>query len=158
MKDAGTRIELLDASVSDAAELLAVQKLAFRGQAELYHDFTLPPLVQTLDELIADFDKHVVLKASHNGAIVGSVRGQQEGDTCHLSRLVVHPGYQNQGIGKMLMQAIEKRFSNAARYELFTGHKSEKNLALYRSLGYHEFSRRRQSDAVTLVCMEKRKT
>lgn len=53
--------------------------------------------------------------------------------------------------------AIEQQFETVRRHEPYTGHQSERNLALYQSLGYHEFSRRRQSDAVTLVSMEKRK-
>ncbi len=36
------------------------------------------------------------------------------------------------------MRAIETRFHGADEYELFTGHKSERNLALYRHLGYAE--------------------
>lgn len=78
-----------------------------------------------------------------------------EGDTCCISRLAVHPDHQNKGIGKELMLAIENRFSGAKRYELFTGHKSGKNLALYERLGYRTFGEERQSDTVTLILMEK---
>ena len=124
----------------------------------LYNDFALPPLVQTLDELIQDFREHAFLKALSDGKIVGSVRGRFESDTCFISRLIVHPDYQNKGIGKKLMHAIESRFSNARRYELFTGHKSEKNLALYTRLGYREFARKPQGANVTLICLEKRRT
>lgn len=150
-------IDIRDASVGDAAEILAIQKIAFHGQAVLYNDFALPPLVQTLEELIQDFKTHAFLKALYNGKIVGSVRGRGEGDTCFISRLVVHPDHQNKGIGQKLMHAIESKFSNARRYELFTGQKSEKNLALYRKLGYSKYKEMAQSDNVVLICMEKRK-
>lgn len=36
------------ATVSDAEEVLAFQKLAYRSEAEIYGDDRLPPLVQTL--------------------------------------------------------------------------------------------------------------
>ena len=123
-------IKICEASEQDAAGILAVQKLAFHGQGILYNDLTLPPLVQTLEELVRDFRTYAFLKALSDGKIVGSVRGRAESDTCFISRLIVHPDYQNRGIGKKLMHAIEGKFSSVSRYELFTGDKSEKNLAL----------------------------
>lgn len=156
MKREETSIIIRDASEADAAEILEIQKLAFHGQAVLYGDCTLPPLVQTLEELIRDFTSHVFLKALDEGKIVGSVRGRQQGNTCFLSRLIVRPDHQNRGIGKMLMHAIESKFSGVPRFELFTGHRSERSLALYAKLGYREFQRKPQSDTVLLICMEKR--
>ena len=150
-------IDIHNAVESDAAELLEIQKLAFHQQGALYNDFMLPPLVQTLEELIRDFNRHAILKAVYDGKIVGSVRGRAEGDTCLISRLMVHPDYQNRGIGKELMYAIENKFNSVLRYELFTGHKSEKNLALYGKLGYFKYKEKPQGDTVTLICMEKRK-
>lgn len=150
-------IDIQDASESDAGEILAIQKLAFYPQGILYEDFMLPPLVQTLEELILDFKAHVILKALYRGKIVGSVRGAAIGTTCHISRLFVHPDHQNRGIGKKLMCAIENRFCSARRYELFTGRKSGKSLALYRKLGYRPFGEKARGNNVTLICLEKRK-
>lgn len=157
MKNRKLDIEISDAAPSDAAVILEIQKLAFHRQGVLYNDFTLPPLVQTLEELILDFKTHVFLKATYGGRIVGSVRGRAEGDTCLISRLIVHPDHQNRGIGKKLMHAVESKFSGVRRYELFTGHKSEKNLALYGKLGYCTYKEKTQNDNVILICMEKRK-
>ncbi len=148
-------IEIREAAPSDAGEILEIQKSAFHHQGILYNDFKLPPLVQTLDDLIRDFKTHVFLKADYQGKIVGAVRGRGEGNTCHISRLCVHPDHQNRGIGKKLMLAIEERFKTVARYELFTGHKSVKNLALYEKLGYSKFDEKAQGDKVMLICMEK---
>jgi ribosomal protein S18 acetylase RimI-like enzyme len=150
-------IDIRDALESDAAKILEIQKLAFHGQGMLYNDLALPPLVQTLEELVRDFRTHAFLKAFSDGKIVGSVRGRIESGTCLISRLIVHPDHQNRGIGKKLMHAIENKFSSASRYELFTGDKSVKNLVLYGKLGYQEFGRKSQSAAVTLICLEKRK-
>jgi hypothetical protein len=33
---------------------LALQKLAYRSEAEIYDDYTIPPLTQTLGEMRAD--------------------------------------------------------------------------------------------------------
>jgi hypothetical protein len=53
------------------------------------------------------------------------------------------------------MNEIEHAFSHAARFELFTGHLSERNLYLYRKLGYRSFKQERITDALTLVYLEK---
>lgn len=148
-------VDIRAATAADAEEIVKLQKLAFRGQGLLYHDFTLPPLVQTLEELACDFKTHVFLKAVHRENIIGAVRGRADGHTAHISRLIVHPEYQNRGIGKRLMTAIENRFNDVRRYELFTGHLSAKNLALYEKIGYRKFAEKPQSDKVMLICMEK---
>jgi GNAT superfamily N-acetyltransferase len=77
--------------------------------------------------------------------------------TNFIGKLIVHPDFQNQGIGTRLMNEIEKRFDQAERYELFTGYKSERNLHLYRKLGYKPFRSERATDKVTLTFLEKRK-
>ncbi len=150
-------VNICDALEIDAEEILEVQKLAFYRQGILYNDLSLPPLVQTLEELVRDFKTYSFLKAINGSRIVGSVRAVVEGDTCFISRLIVHPDYQNRGIGKKLMFDIENRFSGARRYELNTGHKSVKNLVLYDKLGYRKFQEKLQGEHVALVCLEKRR-
>lgn len=157
MENDDLTIDINEATDSDAETILEIQKLAFRGQGVLYDDFTLPPLVQTLEELVRDFRTYVFLTAQYNGKLVGSVRARTEGDTCFISRLIVHPDCQNKGIGKKLMHAIESKFRGAQRYELFTGHKSAKNIALYGKLGYRKYGEKPQGDNVTLIRLEKRK-
>jgi len=41
------------------------------------------------------------------------------------------------------------------RFELFTGHKSLKNLHLYSKLGYNEFSKRVINNNMTMIYLEK---
>jgi hypothetical protein len=38
-----------EATVSDAEEILALQKLAYQSEAEIYNDFGISPLVQILE-------------------------------------------------------------------------------------------------------------
>jgi ribosomal protein S18 acetylase RimI-like enzyme len=145
------------AGVEDAAEILALQKLAYRSEAEIYDDFTIPPLTQTLEGMRADFENQVVLKASIDGRIVGSVRASEEHGTCFIGRLIVHPDFQNRGIGAQLMREVEDAFAGAKRFELFTGDRSERNLYFYRKHGYRVFESKELTGRVTLVYMEKRR-
>jgi ribosomal protein S18 acetylase RimI-like enzyme len=146
-----------EASDADADEILALQKLAYQSEARIYDDDTIPPLHQTLEEMRGDIARMAVLKATEEGRIVGSVRARlDDRATCHIGRLIVAPDSQGRGLGQRLMRAIEERFVEAARYELFTGHRSERNLHLYRKLGYQVFREEPLGSRVTMVFLEKR--
>ena len=132
-----TEIVISESSTADAKAILELQKLAYRSEAELYRDFTIPPLTQSLEDLRASYASAVFLKACSGERIVGSVRAEMSGDTCRIGRLIVHPDFQRRGIGTRLMEQIEAKFAQADRYELFTGHKSFGNIRLYQRLGYH---------------------
>ena len=146
-------IELADEQ--DARAILDLQRLAYQSEAAIYDDYTIAPLTQTLEETLADFEQQVVLKATMDGRIVGSVRGRLRGDSCEIGRLIVHPDLQNRGIGTALMNRIEQHFPAVRRFELCTGHASERNLYLYGRLGYRAFDRRPVSNNLTMVLMEK---
>lgn len=149
-------IEIVKADVNDLPEILELQKIAYRSEAELVNNYAIQPLTQTLRELELEFAGGVVLKAAHAEAkekIVGSVRGIISGDTLRIGKLMVHPDSQNQGIGARLLLEIEKHCP-AQRCELFTSAMSARNLLLYTKHGYTE-TRRQESDGVSLVFLEK---
>ena len=53
------------------------------------------------------------------------------------------------------MREIEELFSDARRFELFTGRKSERNLHLYRKLGYTVRDADRSAAGVPLIYLDK---
>jgi len=148
-------MEIERATVSDAGEILALQKLAYRSEAEIYNDFSIPPLVQTLEGVEKDFENQFFLKAVIDEKIIGSVRAYTKEGTCYIGRLIVHPDFLNRGIGTKLMNEIEKAFNTCKRFELFTGDKSERNLYLYQKLGYKVFKTANITDRTTIVYLEK---
>ncbi len=143
------------AAPKDAATILELQKLAYQSEAQLYQDFNIPPLTQTLEELKTDFADKTVLKAQIKNVVVGSVRGFQHAETCHIERLIVHPDFQGQGIGTALMENIETHFSHAQRFELFTGYRSTRNIRLYQRLGYAILKTERINETLSFVYLEK---
>lgn len=147
---------IVPATVADAAEILALQRLAYISEAELYDDFTIPPLIQSLSELLAEFAGRTVLKAVDGGVIIGSVQGFQVGNTCFVGRLMVHPERQGRGLGARLMDAIEASFATVDRFELYTGHRSGTNIRLYQRFGYRQFRTEKVNSRLSLVFMEKR--
>ncbi|WP_238613342.1 GNAT family N-acetyltransferase [Candidatus Oscillochloris fontis] len=143
------------ATREDAAAILGLQHRAYQREAELYDSRSIPPLTQTLDALLAEFDDFHILKASIDGQLVGAVRAQISDGICHIGRLMVEPSYQGRGIGQRLMQAIEAALVPAQCYELFTGERSVRNVALYEYLGYRTVRTAKLNAVVTLVYMQK---
>ncbi len=147
---------IAQATPDDAAEILALQKMAYQSEAELNDDWAIPPLTQTLPEILSEFETKVFLKAVYSDKIIGSVRASLDSGTCQVGRLIVRPDHQGKGIGTLLMGEIEIAFSRAERFELFTGVKSVNNIRLYQGLGYRKFREEALSPKVRLVFMEKR--
>ncbi|MDR3588553.1 MAG: GNAT family N-acetyltransferase [Negativicutes bacterium] len=143
------------ATVLDAQRILGLQKLAYISEAEIYNDFTIPPLFQTLAEIEDEFTTHVFLKAALDGTLVGSVRAYEKNKTCHIGKLMVHPEFRKQGLGARLVTEMEACFATSDRYELFTGHKSEKNISLYKKLGYTIFKTEAASSLLCFIYLEK---
>jgi ribosomal protein S18 acetylase RimI-like enzyme len=129
------KIQIVRSTVDDAREILKLQKLAYQSEAERYDNYDIPPLTQTIEEVIDQFKTHIFLKAISGGKMVGTVRAHEEHGICYIGRLAVHPDRQNLGIGTALMKAIEGYY-RPERFELFVGSKSNKNIYLYRKLGY----------------------
>lgn len=148
-------IDITRASLVDAEAILTLQKLAYQSEAEVYHDFSIPPLTQTLEEMREDLRKQIVVKATLDTEIVGSARAYAKDGTAFIGRVIVHPRLQGQGVGKRLMAAIESEFLGVRRFELFTGHQSVRNLHFYRALGYRDFKTVAVSPALSFVYLEK---
>jgi len=139
----------------DAEEILELQKKAYLSEAEIYCDYSIPPLTQTIQELKTEFKSHSFYVARMKSKIVGSVNIRIENSIGHIGRIIVSPEKQGEGIGGKLLSYAEKANSNVRAYELFTGHKSEKNLAIYHHKGYREFSREKINDNLTFIHMRK---
>jgi len=55
-------MKILRALVKDAETILKLQKHAYRSEAEIYYDYNIPALMQTLDEIKQEFMHHAFLK------------------------------------------------------------------------------------------------
>ena len=97
-------IIIKQAIMSEAEDILELQKIAYQSEAGLYQDWNIPPLLQTLQQLQLEFENHKIIVATFNDEIIGSVRGYVDQDTLHIGRLIVHPDFQKQGIGKELIR------------------------------------------------------
>ena len=69
-----SHLELTRASEEDAEIILHLQMHAYLSEAEIYNDYSILPLIQTLKEIREEFSQQVFLNAIEEGKIVGSVR------------------------------------------------------------------------------------
>lgn len=143
------------ATEDDLSDILALQKSAFKDEAQRVGDLNIAPLTQDLKSLKQEFKQMLILKCVDDGKIVGSVRGEFKDDTTFIGRLFVAHSHRGKGIGKALMCAIENALP-AKRYEIFTGSKSEVNLAMYAKLGYKEFKRNSLNQNAQMIFLEKK--
>ncbi|MFK0214753.1 GNAT family N-acetyltransferase [Streptomyces sp. NPDC090298] len=159
----GLSVTISAADAQDAEHILKLQYLCYQSEAELYGDWSIEPLTQSLDALRAELDEGYGLVARLGDEVVASVRGRlHEDGTVRIAKLIVHPRMRRHGLGGRLLDGIERHFAAAApamasakRYQLFTGHRSEGNLRLYRSKGYAQVSTRELGPKLTLVTLEK---
>ena len=146
--------KIIEAQEKDIEEILNLQYVAYQSEAIIYNNFSIQPLTQTMEKAIEEFHNSVILIAVMNGKIIGSVRAFEKQGTAYIGKLMVLPAYQNRGMGKRLLQAIESEFKGN-RFELFTGEKSEKNLSLYAKSGYTQFKTEEAVSGLSLIYLEK---
>ncbi|GAA3162593.1 GNAT family N-acetyltransferase [Planomonospora alba] len=143
------------ADPGDAGEILTVQRAAYVGEAQLYGDPFIPPLVESAEQVRRAVETGTVLVAREGGRLVGAVRGRMARTTCLVGRLVVAPDRQGRGIGSALLGALHEEAAEALAFDLFTGHLSEGNLRLYHRHGYRETRRERMDDHLIFVHMRR---
>ncbi len=138
-------------------EILRLQYLAYQSEAALFGTDDIPPLKQTLDEVIAEYEKGIILKlVTDDNVIIGSVRAREENKTVYIGKLMVHPDHRHKGYGTRLLTEIEKCFT-CERYELFTSTRSVDNIRLYEKNGYKEYKREALNNELIFVYMQKQR-
>ncbi|SED76271.1 GNAT family N-acetyltransferase [Streptomyces sp. TLI_105] len=159
----GLSVTISAADAQDAEHILKLQYLCYQSEAELYGDWSIEPLTQSLDALRAELAEGHGLVARLGDEVVASVRARLDEDgTVRIAKLIVHPRMRRHGLGGRLLDGIERHFAatteattSAKRFQLFTGHRSEGNLRLYRSKGYEQVATRELGPKLTLVTLEK---
>jgi GNAT superfamily N-acetyltransferase len=156
----GMSVIISAAEAEDAEQILKLQYLGYQPEAELYGDWAIEPLTQSLESLRDELSEQHVLVARLGGEVVGTVRGHVDADGIgRIGRLVVHPRMQRHGLGGRLLDALERRMAEGGRpvsaYRLFTGHRSLGNLRLYARQGYRQTAVEQVSSRLTFVHLEK---
>ncbi len=127
------------AEVSDAGDVYAIIQKAFCEYAEAAGLTN----VQALKETPADIEKaireKVVYIALIDKVIVGTVRVDITGDTAYISRFAVNSSHRNIGIGKSLMNLVDKYLisKNVRQVSLHTASKYGALMRFYYGRGFY---------------------
>ena len=129
--------ELRAAVPADAGELYVLQLACWVQEMHDNPGVAIPALHETFDDLRAWLPEWTVLVAHREGRLVGAARARLEGEAWDIGRLMVAPDLQGQGLGRALLDEIERLApSTATTYSLFTGAGSRRNQRMYQRAGY----------------------
>ncbi|MEU3355553.1 GNAT family N-acetyltransferase [Streptomyces sp. NPDC037389] len=155
----GMSVTISAAAEHDAEQILKLQYLCYQSEAELYGDYTIEPLTQTLDDLRAELGRGCVLVARLGEEVVGSVRAAVDTEgTAVITGLIVHPRLRRHGLGGRLLATIEERLAGewgAKRFRLAAGQRGEGSPRLYRKWGYTRTGAEPAGRNLTVVTLEK---
>nr|BFD90094.1 GNAT family N-acetyltransferase [Kitasatospora sp. Xyl93] len=155
----GMSVIISAATAEDAEQILKLQYLGYQPEAELYGDWAIEPLTQSLESLRAELSEQHFLVARLGDEVVGTVRGHVGADgVARIGRLVVHPRMQRHGLGGRLMDALERDMAQHGpvnAYRLSTGHRSLGNLRLYARQGYRQTRVEQVNSRLSVVHLEK---
>lgn len=155
----GMSVIISAAEAEDAEQILKLQYLGYQPEAELYGDWAIEPLTQSLESLRAELSEQHFLVARLGDEVVGSVCGHVGADGVgRIGRLVVHPRMQRHGLGGRLLDALERRMAQdgpVSAYRLSTGHRSLGNLRLYARQGYRQTEVEQVNSRLSFVHLEK---
>ncbi|WP_030783139.1 GNAT family N-acetyltransferase [Streptomyces sp. NRRL S-920] len=155
----GMSVTISEAAEADAEQILKLQYLCYQSEAELYGDYSIEPLTQSLDSIKAELTAGTVLVARLGDEVIASVRGTVDAEgTARIGKLIVHPRLQRHGLGGRLLDAVERQLGAggaAKSFQLSSGHRSEQNLQLYRKHGYAPVKTQQVNDRLTVVTLSK---
>jgi predicted N-acetyltransferase YhbS len=127
-------ISIRPATEADFPTMLEIQRQAFGEYAGLYK--TSGWTRETVESLKRDAAEKTVLVAEWDGEVAGSVRYWTVGGVCVIRLLSVSPTHQGKGIGKALMQEVERRVTDAHKLYVCTMLRTSRNVQLFLDLGY----------------------
>jgi predicted N-acetyltransferase YhbS len=127
-------IRIRPATEADFEAVLRIQQAAFGEYANVYEVSAWTK--ETVDSLKQDAKDKRILVAEVEGAVVGSVRFWTVAGVCVIRLLSVSPAHQGHGVGKALMQEIERVATDAHKLYACTMLRTARNIHFFLSLGY----------------------
>ena len=133
----GDEFTLARLTERDVAELLVLQRCCWVQEALANDTLELAPLHESLEEVRAWSQTWQVWGVRRDGRLVAAVRARTHGSSWHVGRLMVAPDQAGRGLGSWLLAYAEQQApAETLDAELFTGHRSQRNIALYERAGY----------------------
>lgn len=146
------KIHLQD--IQQARQLLEVQRAAYFVEAELIGSFAIPALHEDLQAL--QQSDETFYGSWVNERLVGAISYKKASGLLDIHRLVVHPAYFRQGIGKALVQFVEQVEDGLEKVIVSTGTKNLPAKQLYTQLGFVEVGEKEVIPGLFITLFEKK--
>ncbi len=128
------------ATYDDIDAIMEITREGFLKYREMIGVDTVDALSETYDDVKRDIDTKIVLVAMLDGEPVGTVRVEVlPDDTAVLTRFAVKVTNQNNGIGKSIMNLVDKLMikRNVKKIYLHTGSKATPLIRFYYGRGFY---------------------
>ncbi len=122
---------------ADAGQVTVLQRCCWVEEAIANQMWSIPPLTESVADVAAWLGSTTTLGLWLDGRLLAMVRGTRTDDAWEVGRLAVVPDLRGRRLGDWMLDRIEGRVeAGCTRYQLFTGAKSERNIAMYERRGY----------------------
>jgi ribosomal protein S18 acetylase RimI-like enzyme len=139
-----------------ATEIASLQKLSYHVEAEIIGYSAIPPLHESIAEIINS--KEIYLAFYEEQHIAGILAYEFEGGFIIISKMMVHPDHFKKGIATKLIDYLFRIYSNAWRAKVSTGAKNYPAIRLYLKHGFVKTGERIIDNYLTLYTFEKELT
>ena len=147
-------IHFIDVSERRNADLVYdLQQLSYLEESKLIDYPNLPPLLESIDDLM--ISKETFIGFYQGVQLLGVISCLISNEVLEIGRLIVHPHHFRQGIAKKLLKYVEGFQSQILLLKVSTAQKNMPAIKLYENQGYHQKSIERLQDGLTIVHLEK---
>ena len=152
-------VKLIKASKNDMKTIWLMQKKAFGGLLEKYHDYGISPASESYERIIEKYEMQgsFYYFISDSGVNVGVIRiiDKNDGSRKRISPIWIMPEHRNKGYAQAAIMEAE-RIHGADNWSLDTILQEKGNLHLYEKLGYHRTGKiEKINDRMDIVYYEK---
>jgi ribosomal protein S18 acetylase RimI-like enzyme len=115
-------------------ELFSLQRLAYLIEAKLIDFYDIPPLKESIEELLECGE--TFLGYFEDDELAGAVSFTKKGEELTICRMVVHPNHFRKGIGQKLLKSVEELEPAIPIIRVSTGRDNFPAKNLYQKNGY----------------------
>lgn len=133
-------VTLIQAGITDAPELHAMQVAAFQELFEKYQDFDTSPANESAEKVESRLRQeftyyHFIYFGSYKAGAIRIIDTKEPGETKWISPIFILPEFQGQGIAQKAIRLCEELHGSKG-WTLATILQEQKNCYLYEKLGY----------------------
>ena len=133
--ESNSYVDLLDIrDYAVAGQIFSLQRSAYQVEAKLIGTQKIPPLMETLEQLM-DCDE-TFLGYYEQEELIGALSYKRKGGEVDIYRMMVNPDHFRKGIAKNLLYDLERRNGDVKQILVSTGAQNLPAVKLYKKLGF----------------------